>query len=233
MMNISTDEYKQRRSIFEHCNWLKQKLRDFESTPDFYESYLERKGLNVKRLLEEAVPVAFLGLHFWRPWYEVAVTCLAGSEPYDAVLELQKQHEEARIIRVEVTTTETEETTMRRQALARNSIAAINGLFAREGRTIDTVPVWESTIAQRQRILDRAFERFCLKAEREQDPQTAILVYVESPLVLPAWQRYQLVERTQTYLLEHRPTLYGVYYCYDTAFGVDGLRNDRNELWNN
>jgi hypothetical protein len=228
-MDITPLEYTQRRSLFQHCDWVNQKLRDLETTPKFYESYLERKGLNIKRLLEEAVPVAYLGLYFWRAWRDIFVTCLASNEPYDAVVELHDPRSEQRV-QVEVTTIETEETTLRRQALAREGIAFLTGRAWREGRTIRTEPEVVDVDEECGRILEIAFERFRTKAERERDPETAILVYVNTYRLLPAWHRHQLIERTRLYLLQHQPMLYGVYYCYHPELGVDGLRNDVHEL---
>ncbi len=82
-----------------------------------------------------------------------------------------------------------------------------------------------------ERIVSNAFERFCVKADLEQDPQAAILVYVQTYYrLLPVWYRHALIEKTCQYLIKHRPTLYGIYYCYEPGFGIDGLRNDLHEL---
>lgn len=73
---------------------------------------------------------------------------------------------------------------------------------------------------QCKRILELVFTRFREKVEKEDDPQTAILVYVSSAPSLPFWYRSQLLEQTRKYLREQyskeqRPRLYGVYYCYE------------------
>ena len=228
-MDIPSHEYTQRGSLFQHCDWINQKLRDLEATPEFYESYFERKGLNIKRLLEEAVPVAYLGLYFWRAWRDIFVTCLANNEPHDAVIELHDPTSQ-KDVQVEVTNVETKETTLRCQALARDGIVSFTGRVWREGRTIRTEPEMVDVDEECERILGAAFERFRVKAERERDPQTAILVYVNTYCLLPARHRHELIERTRRYLIQHQPTLYGVYYCYHLDLGIDGLRNDIHEL---
>lgn len=62
-MNISNSEFERPRSVFQLCEWITSKLRELEKSPAFEELYFERRGQNVKKLLEEAVPVARLGLH--------------------------------------------------------------------------------------------------------------------------------------------------------------------------
>ena len=92
-MDISNSEYEQPRSIFQLCDWINSKLHDLEQVDNFEERYFERKGENIKKLLEEAVPVARLGLYFWRPWRDISVTCLADNQPHDAEITLQDPHE--------------------------------------------------------------------------------------------------------------------------------------------
>src|SRR5689334_17112549 len=88
LMNIPTDEYEQRRHVFDMCRWINQTLTNMESESDFDRLYFERKGLNVKKFIEEAIPIACLGLHFYRPPDDVHVKCLAGNQPFDAELEV-------------------------------------------------------------------------------------------------------------------------------------------------
>jgi hypothetical protein len=195
----------------------------------FEERYFERKGENIKRLLEEAVPVAYLGLSFWRPWRDIWITCLAGDLPYDAEITLQDPRK-TKTIKIEVTSTETDETTMRRQALSREGSVFMTGPVRREGRRIVSQPTMVDINEQRKRLLELAFTRFREKAEKEDNPQTAILVYVNSAPSLPFWYRAQLLEQTRKYLREQRPRLYGVYYCYEADQGVDSLRNNIHDL---
>jgi len=70
-MNIPAPEYEQHRSVFQLCDWINSKLRALENVSGFEERYFERRGENIKKLLEEAVPVAYLGLSFWRPWRDI------------------------------------------------------------------------------------------------------------------------------------------------------------------
>jgi hypothetical protein len=133
-------------------------------------------------------------------------------------------------IKIEVTSTETDETTMRRQALAHQGSVFMTGPVWSEGRQIMSEPKMVDVDEVRKRLLQCAFTRFQSKAEREDDPQTAILVYVNSSPSLPFWYRAQLLERTRTYLKTQRPRLYRAYCCYQADQGVGGLRNDIREL---
>jgi hypothetical protein len=71
------------------CDWINNELRNLEKVPDFEERYFERRGQNIKKLLEEAVPVTRVGLYFWRLWRDVSVTCLTGNQPHDATVTLR------------------------------------------------------------------------------------------------------------------------------------------------
>jgi hypothetical protein len=232
-VDIPASEYEQRRSIFQLCDWINSKLRDLEERTDFEERYFERRGQNIKKLLEEAIPVARLGLYFWRPWRDISVACLAGNQPHDAKIMLQDPHEAEKIIKIEVTSTETDETAMRRQALSRDGFAFMTGPVRREGRRIVSEPNMVDVNEERKRLLECAFERFRMKAEQEDDPETAILVYINSfgsfePM--PFRHRARLLEQTRNYLRTQRPELHGVYYCYQGDQGVDGLRNKLSDL---
>jgi hypothetical protein len=228
-MDISASEYEQSRSSFELCNWINSKLRDLEQADNFEEDYFERRGQNIKKLLEEAIPTSRLGLYFWRPWREITVTCLARDEPHDSEVTLRDPHE-TKTLKIEVTSTETDETTMRRQALSRQGFVYMTGSVRREGWQIMSEATMVDIDKECTRLLECAFARFQMKAEREDDPQTAVLVYINSFRSLPFWYRAQLLERTRAYLRTKRPKLYGVYYCNQADQGIDGLRNDLQEL---
>ncbi len=228
-MEISASEYEQPRSIFELCDWINSKLRDLEKAEDFEEVYFERRGHNVKKLLEEAIPTSRLGLYLWREWREISVTCLARDEPHDSEVTLRDPHE-TKTIKIEVTSTETDETTMRRQALSRQGSVFMTGSVRREGRQIMSEATMVDIDKECTRLLECAFARFQVKAEREDDLQTAVLVYINSFRSLPFWYRAQLLERTRVYLKSQRPKLYGVYYCNQADQGIDGLRNHLWEL---
>src|SRR5215212_6300588 len=134
-MNISNSEYEQPRSVFQLREWINSKLRNFEQDPAFGELYFVCRGQNIKKLLEEAVPVARLGLYLWRPWRDVSVTCLAENRPHDAEVTLQDP-QKTESIEIDVTGTETDETTMRRQALARDGFVWMTGPVRRKDRKI-------------------------------------------------------------------------------------------------
>jgi hypothetical protein len=228
-MNISNSEYEKPRSVFQLCEWINSKLRNVEQESAFEELYFERRGQNIKNLLEEAVPIGRLGLYLWRPWRDVSVTCLAGNRPHDAEIILQDP-QKTELIKIEVTTTETDETTMRRQALSREGFVWMTGPVRREDRQIVSEATMVDLDKESARLVGCAISRFRKKAEREDDPQTAILVYVNSFRSLPFWYRMELLEQTRTYLRTQRPTLYGAYYCYEADQGLDGLRNDIHDL---
>jgi hypothetical protein len=228
-MDIPLLDYEQPRTIFELCDWINSKLRALEQVADFEGRYFERRGQNIKKLLEEAIPIAKLGLHFWRPWRDISVICLAGNQAYDAEMTLQDP-QQSEVIRIEVTSTETDETTMRRQALSRDGTVFMMGPVRREKRQILSEPTMVDLDEERTRLLECAFARFQKKAEQETDAKTAVLVYISTLQSLPSHYRAQLVEHTRTYLRVHSPTLYGVYYCYHNDQGVDGLRNNIYEF---
>lgn len=229
-MNITNSEYEKPRSNFQLCEWINNKLRNLETASDFQERYGERRGRNIKKLLEEAVPVARMGLYLWRPWRDVSVTCLAGDQSHDAEITAKDPYK-TETIKIEVTCTETDETTMRRQALSREGFVWMSGPVRREGRRIVSEATMVDLDKESAHLVECALTRFRIKAEREDDPQTAILVYlVESFPSLSFRYRSKLLEQTRNYLRTQRPTLYGVYYCYQADQSLDGLRNNLDDL---
>ena len=112
-MNISTTEYERRRHVFDLCKWINEKLEEMQALPDFETIYFERqaKNKNVKKLIEEAMPLACLGLYFFRPANDVYLRCLTGNQKYDAELSVTGWNNFD--IKVEVTTVETEDSTMK------------------------------------------------------------------------------------------------------------------------
>jgi hypothetical protein len=89
---------------------------------------------------------------------------------------------------------------MRRQALAREGFVFMTGPVWREARRITSEPKMVDVNEERKRLTERAFARFRSKAEKEDDAETTIFVYVNSSLSLPFWYRAQLLEHTRTYL---------------------------------
>ncbi len=226
-MNIPTIEYEQKRHVFELCKWINEKLAEMDTFPDFDTIYFERKGENVKKLIEEAMPLACLGLYFFRPADDVYLKCLTGNQRYDAELSVTGWHKFE--IKVEVTTIETDESTMRRQALSRHGIVSMTGSIKREGRKIISEPEMVDTHLENERWINSAFERFLKKIERVYDKDTAILVSFGSFRHIPLSYRAELIERTEKYFLKENPQIYGVYYCYGDDFVVDGVKFERRK----
>lgn len=224
-MNIPTTEYEQRRHIFDHCKWINEKLAEMETFPNFDTIYFERQGKNVKRLIEEAMPLASLGLYFFRPANDVYLRCLAGNQKYDAELSVTGFHNFE--IKVEVTTVETEESTMRRQALSRHGTVFMTGSIRREGRKIISGAEMVDLNAENKRWIELAFERCLKKIERGYGKNTAILVSFSNFRHIPLRYRAELMERTERYLLIEKPEIYGVYYSYGDDFVVDGAKVQR------
>jgi hypothetical protein len=221
-MNITTTEYQQRRHVFELCKWINEKLAEMEAYTDFETIYFERKGENVKKLIEEAIPLASLGLYFFKPADDVYLKCLTGNQSYDAELSVEGFHKFE--IKVEVTTVETDESTMRRQALSRHGSVFMMGKIRREGRNIISEAEMVDLDVENRKWIDLAFERLLKKIEHGYDENTAILVSFSNFRHIPLRYRAQLVERTEKYLLREKPNIYGVYYSYGDDFVVDGAK---------
>lgn len=224
-MNISTTDYEQRRHVFDLCTWINEKCAEMQSLPDFETIYFERQGMNIKKLIEEAMPLANLGLYFFRPANDVYLKCLAGNQPYDAELSVTGWNNFD--IRVEVTTVETNETNMRRQALSRDGFVFMMGEIKREGRKIISEAKMVDMDIENQKWIDLAFERCRKKIEHGYDKDTAILVSFSNFRHIPLHYRAKLLERTERYLLVEKPQIYGVYYSYGDDFVVDGVKVER------
>jgi hypothetical protein len=188
------------------------------STP----SYFERKVRNIKKLLEEAIPLACLGLYFFKPADNVYLTCLTGNQPYDAMLTVKGFHNFE--IKVEVTTVETEESTMRRQALARDGHVFMMGEIRREGRKIISQAEMVNVDRVYEKWIDLAFERYLKKLEHGYDRDTAILISFGNFAHIPFRYRAKLIDRTEKHIRSEKPDVYGVYYCYWDDFVVDGIK---------
>jgi hypothetical protein len=220
---IDTAEYEQERHVFDMCRWINTTLSAMKQLPDPDPVYFERKGRNVKSFLEEALPVAALGLYFYRPGDDVYLRCLTGNQHYDALLTVQGVHNFT--IKVEVTTIETEDSMLRRQAMARNGFRFAYGPIERKGRDIVSKAGWVKVTEHRAKTVELAFKRVLDKLEKSYDADTALLVYLDTGRSLPMSSRADLIDKTrQLFLSEVRPDIYGVYYCDAREFLVDGLR---------
>jgi hypothetical protein len=139
--SISTDEYEQRRHVFEMHRWINSVLARMDREPDSDTIYFERRGLNVKKLIEEAIPVTYLGLHLVQMAEDVFLQLHTDNRPYDAQLEVTGFKHFG--FKVEVTTTENDDSTLRRQALSRDGTVWLQGPIHRDkndGRKIVSEP---------------------------------------------------------------------------------------------
>jgi hypothetical protein len=224
-MNIPTTEYEQRRHVFDLCKWINEKCAEMQTFPDFETIYFERQGANVKKLIEEAMPLASVGLYFFRPANDVHLKCLAGNQNYDAELSVSGWNNFD--IKVEVTTIETNETNMRRQALSRDGFVFMTGKIKRDRRKIISEAEMVDMDIENTKWIDLAFERYLKKVEHGYDKDTAILVSFSNFRHIPLRYRAKLIERTERHLLVEKPEIYGVYYSYGDDFVVDGVKVKR------
>jgi hypothetical protein len=220
--DIETPEYQQERHVFDMCRWINEKLAQMEKEDNFDTIYFERKGTNVKKLIEEAIPIACLGLYFFRPADDVYLQCFVGNQPFDATLKVVGFHNMN--IKVEVTTIETEDSTLRRQSLSRNGFTYSSGPIKREGRDIVSGPEMVDISEQEDQWVDLIFDRALRKLGMGYGPEVAVLVYVDTPRPVSLEARAELIHRTNWHLLQKQTNIYGVYYCYAAEFVVDGIR---------
>lgn len=224
--SIPEAEYARRRSSFELCEWINQKLAGMRATGRFDELYFERSDprTNIKKLIEEAIPLSRLGLYLARPESEVYLTCFADNRGYDAVIEVTGFM--PRTFKVEVTTTETETSNLRRQALARYGHVPLTGPISRRGREITSAGQMVRADEEDERCISIMFDRMQRKVDSGRyDRETAILVFsTDFRGIDPAW-RAELAFRTERYLLEAPAKVAGVYYCYTGDYSIEHIRS--------
>lgn len=175
--SIPEAEYVRRRSSFELCKWINQKLAEMRGTGRFDELYFERSDsrTNIKKLIEEAIPLSRLGLYLSTPESEVYLTCFADNRGYDAVVEVTGFTH--RTFKVEVTTTETETSNLRRQALARYGRVPLTGTISKKDREITASGEMVRADEEDERCISLMFDRMQRKVESGRyDRETAILV---------------------------------------------------------
>jgi hypothetical protein len=226
IMDIPTQEYQEKRHIFEFCRWINQTLRTAEHEANFEELYFERTGANWKKLLEEAIPVSRLGLYLCSEWHDVFVQCFTDNPSFDAKIEVinpSDKRSSGLELKVEVTTTENDQSVMKRQAISRNGYVVFTGNSKREGRKIITEGEFIEVEEECEKIVQLAIQRFEAKIGNKYDESTAILVYVVSRWHLLNRHRCNLIEAIKHILRERNPTLYGVFVCYSTNQGIDGV----------
>lgn len=221
-VEIANSDYEQRRHASKLAAWVNTKLRQIQDGGRLDEQYFERRGLNVKRLLEEAVPISRLGLYLWTPWAEPYVTLLPVSQNIDAEVEVQGPN--ARSLKVEVTTIETDESTMRRQALAREGSVQLLGSVRRSGRTITADSEMVDVDEQMERVIELTLERLRAKVESgAYDETTAILVYLSEFWPLLSEGRLELRRRTESYLAREPGKTSTVFYCFWPEYSVEAI----------
>jgi hypothetical protein len=224
VMDIKREEFEQKRPLFEYCRWINEKLQLIDQETNRNEQIFERKGMNYKKLFEESVPISRLGLYLWHEWNELFIQSFTDIPDYDAIIEIVSPRN-SKIIKVEVTTTENEESAMRRQSLSRNGIVSFAGPIEREGRDIIFTPEMVNDDEQCVKIIDIARQRLESKLKNKYDDNTAILLYVSNLWKISYFHRFALIKNIQAILKENQPILYGVYICYDMNKGIDGIQN--------
>ncbi len=224
-MDISVQEYEKKRTTFELCEWLNDKLAEMERDSDFEEIYFRQDGKPVKRLVEEVRPIAALGLYLFRPGSNVGVQCLMGNQHYDAEIEITGFMKAK--FKVEVITDENEKSVLRRLKLAEDGFAY--GTFTieeHEGKKIQMPQMVEAQEQEREWI-DLALSRLKKKVAKGYDKNTAILVRLDLYRPLSLDGRAQLIRETRLYLDQDNPEIYAVYYCDVNRFIVDEVKPRR------
>jgi hypothetical protein len=224
-VGIPTAEFGVRHHISDLCRWINAKLEAIKAGGRFDEQYFERTGQNVKKLIEEVVPVSRLGLFLWTPGSEVFVTCYVDNEDHEALIEVEGFA--AQSFKVEVTTTESEASTLRRQALAREGTVTLAGPIRKEGRTIIPDYVMIDVDEESEKYVECALDRLREKVNsRRWDGKTVILVFLSDFWTLPPRGRADLNRKTERYLESERPKIPAVYYCYGDSYSIDVIRGD-------
>ncbi len=225
-VDITDAEYEQRRHASDLTAWINRKLQEIDAGGRREEQYFERRGRNVKRLIEEAVPLSRLGLQLWTPGDEPYITLLPSNANVDAEVEVQGFN--ARSFKVEVTTIETEESTMRRQALAREGTVPLLGPIRRDGRTIVAEGEMVDVAEEAERVIDLTMQRLRRKVDSgAYDGVTVMLVYLSEFWPLPPEERLRLRRRTEAYLATEPVSTSTVHFCFWPDYGVETVRVPR------
>jgi hypothetical protein len=221
-VDIQDSDYEQRRHASELAVWVNLKLREIEAGGCLDVQYFERRGRNVKRLIEEALPLSRLGLYLWTPGNEPYVTTLPISDPVDGLIEVESIY--PRSFHVEITTLETEESTMRRQALARTGYAPLGGPIHRTGRRLEYEPEMIDVAKAAEHTIELVIKRLDRKVRSvTQTNPAAILVYLSPFRTLPQMYRSALRRRTEQYLASEVKQALTVYYCYWPEYVIEAV----------
>jgi hypothetical protein len=221
---IPRTEFAQRRSSFELCQWINRKLEEMRATGSFDELYFERSDprSNLKKLIEEAIPLSRLGLYLSTPGSEVYVTCYADNQGHDGLVEITGFNE--RRFKVEVTTAEAKDYYFRRQALSRYGHVQLTGTITRRGRDIvcDGDDGMVDADEEEERCIELMLERLRDKvSSRRYDADTAFLVFLTEMRPLSPRSRAELLHRTERFLLETNTKVPGIYFCYTADYSID------------
>jgi hypothetical protein len=227
-VDILDAEYEQRRHASNLAAWINRKLQELNAGGRLEEQYFERRGRNVKRLLVEAVPLSQLGLELWVPGDEPYIALLPIAESVDA--EINVHGFNARSFKVEVTTIETEESTMRRQALAREGMVPLAGPIRREGWAIVAEGEMVDVAEYADRIVDLTIQRLGQKVNSgAYDEATAMLVYLSELWPLPPEARLRLRRRTEAYLGSKPGLTSTVHFCFWPDYGIETVHVPRRK----
>lgn len=238
--SIDKEDYEQERHIFDHCRWVGEKLAEIRQSEYSEQIYFERLGENVKCFIEEAKPIASLGLYLYRPWREVFVRCLTGDQPFDGEIRVVDQDSETTAeFRVEVVTTETEDSVKRRQALSVHGSVFGAGpitrttsnerdLWGRRKKQVISQAEARDVLEDLEELKKLAFDRAVKKLEKGYDARTAILVTVDE-LAVPLATRAELKKMTFEYLQTEKPEIYGIFYAYSN-FAVDEAKSSTQQI---
>lgn len=223
-MEIQKETYEQKRQLLKFCDWIHNEFVQLNQEPDFEKIYFERRGMLTKKLIEEAVPIAYFGLFLWREWGDIFIQCFADNREYDGIIEIKNPSPNPReIIKVEVTTTDNTLNVMRRQALSRNGFANLTGTVKREGRKIITEGEFVESEEESEKVIQSLLQALDRKLNNSYDAHTAILVYETGFRQLSHDHRFRLIEETKQLIKKKKPRLHGIFFCYSENRGVDGI----------
>lgn len=223
LLGISDRAYERRRHASGLAAWINRTFQKLHANGQLEYQYFERRGRSIKRLIEEAVPLSRLGLYHWTHGNEPYITLKPDGHPFDALLEVEGFA--SCTLKIEVTTCETEESVMRRQALSREGTVSLSGPIRRNKREIIATPAMVEVTEREEEIVALALRRLADKAESGRyDANTAVLVYVSEYWPLSAAGRCALHRRTLRYLETNDLATSTVYYCYWPDYSIDAIK---------
>ena len=212
VMKILKKDYEKKREIFDFLKWIYNTSLQIKDCANSNELYFERTG-NFKKFFEEAVPIGFLALFKYSLGLQVSIQCFTGNQPFDGVISIIEGSYNSEC-KVEVTTIETNESTMRRQALSRDGMVWLHGPIERNKRKIISDCTATDVIEDENQLVNLAYSRFKSKAEKGYDTDTDILVFLDCPKVPRTEVRNKLLKMTKEYLSDNKSIKNSAYYLY-------------------